>query len=113
MTPERWRQVEDLYAAACERQPEDRAAFLADAAGADLDLRQEVESLLPQNESGILASSEGPLDRTIAFVPAPKPSVLIPGTSLGPYKIMEPIGAGGMGVVYRARDPRLGSDVAI
>src|SRR5512138_2783562 len=35
------------------------------------------------------------------------------GTKLGPYDITAPIGAGGMGEVYRARDPRLGRDVAI
>jgi serine/threonine protein kinase len=35
------------------------------------------------------------------------------GTRLGPYEIVAPIGAGGMGEVYRARDPKLGRDVAI
>ncbi|HUE02368.1 MAG TPA: hypothetical protein VMR62_22545 [Bryobacteraceae bacterium] len=35
------------------------------------------------------------------------------GTKLGPYEILAPIGAGGMGEVYRARDPRIGRDVAI
>jgi tetratricopeptide (TPR) repeat protein/TolB-like protein len=42
-----------------------------------------------------------------------KDSVLKPGTHLGPYEIVAPIGAGGMGEVYRARDTRLGRDVAI
>ena len=38
---------------------------------------------------------------------------LAAGTKLGPYEVLAPIGAGGMGEVYRARDPRLGREVAI
>src|SRR6202158_6397935 len=38
---------------------------------------------------------------------------LVPGTKLGPYEILAPLGAGGMGEVYRAHDPRLNRDVAI
>ena len=38
---------------------------------------------------------------------------LTAGTKLGPYEIVAPIGAGGMGEVYRARDPRIGRDVAV
>jgi eukaryotic-like serine/threonine-protein kinase len=44
---------------------------------------------------------------------ADRPVTLAVGTKLGPYEIVAPIGAGGMGEVYRARDPRLGRDVAI
>lgn len=39
--------------------------------------------------------------------------LLTSGARLGPYEIIAPIGAGGMGEVYRARDPRLGREVAI
>src|SRR5215467_2969270 len=38
---------------------------------------------------------------------------LAPGTKLGPYEIQSPLGAGGMGEVFRAKDTRLGRDVAI
>ena len=38
---------------------------------------------------------------------------LPPGTRLGPYEILAPLGAGGMGEVYRARDPRLEGEVAV
>jgi serine/threonine-protein kinase len=46
----------------------------------------------------------------LAYNPAP---VLTPGTRVGPYEVVGPLGAGGMGEVYRARDPRLGREVAI
>ena len=39
--------------------------------------------------------------------------ILVPGTKLGPYKIVAPLGAGGMGEVFRARDTRLDRTVAI
>ncbi len=108
MTPERWRQVEEIYHAALEREPGQRAAFLAQA---DPEVRREVESLLAQESGdGVLARpawavTETLLESTVTQVAN--------GTRLGPYTIEAPLGAGGMGAVYRALDTRLGRAVAI
>jgi serine/threonine protein kinase len=105
MTPERWRQVEELYHAAAECDPEARAALLAHA---DPDLRREIESLFAQK------SGEGVLDPLAVDLPVELTATMpAPGSQLGPYKIEALVGAGGMGQVYRARDTRLGRDVAV
>ena len=110
MTPERWKRTEELYHAARARSPEQRAAFLAEACAEDEALRREVESLLsePESDDGFLA--EPPL-----VMPAHIVSDLAPmtGRSLAGYHLEALLGAGGMGEVYRARDPKLGRDVAI
>jgi len=107
MTAERWKQIEALYHGAVECPPRERAAFLAEACQADEELRAEVEDLLRREESpgGSL------LDRSpVGGRPA---APLTTGARLGPYEIVEPIAAGGMGFVFRAVDTRLGRSVAI
>jgi hypothetical protein len=104
MTPERWRQITELFHATRERDPAQRDAFLADACREDLALHREVAAILSGHEHAD-QFREAPL-----FTPA---SRLEPGFSLGPYRIERLIGAGGMGEVYRARDTKLGRDVAI
>jgi serine/threonine protein kinase len=105
MTPERWRQIEDIYHAAQKCRPAERAALL-DAT--DPEIRSRVERML-EVESGSWI-----LDQPAVGVLAdPTKTVIATGTQLGPYRIEAQIGAGGMGTVFRAVDTRLGRVVAI
>jgi hypothetical protein len=101
MTPERWRQIEDLYSLACDRGD----GVLAEA---DPDLRREVQELLAQKSGGKIpdqAAFDLMMDSTQTQVTA--------GSRLGPYQIEGLPGQGGMGDVFRATDTRLGREVAI
>src|SRR5712692_5012926 len=111
MTPERFQQVSQLYHATLEREPEQRAAFLRQSCGTDRDLRHDVESLLASEESAeAFFSSQGTKE------PAKKrdrPSPSLVGRTLDNYQVLSVLGVGGMGEVYRARDTKLGREVAI
>jgi serine/threonine protein kinase len=112
MTPERWRRVEEVYHAALTRGESERMAFVASACADDESLRLEVESLLAQAASadGVLA---GPAGGMAAKMVSEIGASTLTGRRLGAYQVHSRIGAGGMGEVYRARDTKLGRDVAI
>jgi eukaryotic-like serine/threonine-protein kinase len=102
----RQKRIEDLYHRALTLVPSERTRFVEQACAGDDGLRLEVESLLhepPQEVPG----------ETRVHGPEPGGEHTPIGQTLGPYRIDEWIGAGGMGNVYRAHDMKLGRDVAM
>src|SRR5262245_46194624 len=116
MSADRQRQITKLCHAALERDASDRVAFLREACAGDDALRHEVESLLHYEDAADRfmerpAIEEVEVARLVSS--HPESNVDLAGRRLGVYQIEARIGAGGMGEVYRARDTKLGRDVAI
>ena len=105
MDADRYATIKHLYHEALARRVEDRTGFLSQACGGDDALRAEVESLLAHDGQGDFLILP---PRCLAAL---GPTLI--GHHLGPYVISARLGEGGMGEVYRARDTKLGREVAI
>jgi serine/threonine protein kinase/TolB-like protein/Flp pilus assembly protein TadD len=110
-TPQRWQEIDRIFAAALEQEPAERAAFLDQFCGGDEELRKEVESLLAHDSPESLIGRQAIEEPTQLL--GPTPNRKLQNQNIGPYQVIRSLGAGAMGHVYLAHDKRLKRSVAV
>jgi serine/threonine-protein kinase len=109
---QRFKRAEELFHAALERLPGERDSFIAQACGGDQKLVREVKSLLGYAEEAKQLLEDPAAAATTQEVPS-DPARRWVGRRIRGYEVLSPLGTGGMGEVYRAKDTTLGREVAL
>jgi serine/threonine protein kinase len=108
VTPERWKQIKDIFQSIVECDPSERTQLLERSCTGDAELRHEIEVLLQSDKQAESFLEISPTSRQ-RDPSTPRSE----GRRIGPYRIVSLLGAGGMGEVYKAEDTRLDSMVAL
>ena len=112
MADAKWQKVREIFDSALRHKPDERRRFVNEVCGEDKTLLAEVESLLSSLDSAESFMETPAVAKVAGMIEADK-KTLEAGKCFGHYEIIEQIGAGGMGVVYLAKDTRLERKTAI
>ena len=116
MNPERWQQISRIFKSAISLDSSARAAYVKDRCGTDDDLREEVERLIESHDQADdkdFIGGHAVEEAAELFTDDEEPLVLEKDQHFGSYLILDHLGTGGMGQVYRAQDSRLDRTVAL